>query len=66
MHSFETLRAAELYCPECRTLRPVQERLLLILPDGEISIYRCSVCGKELGTRQQKNAKRGVVDLTSG
>jgi len=65
MHSFETLRASELYCPECRRLRPVQEKLLFILPDGEISVYRCSVCGKELGTREQKNAKHSVVNLRS-
>lgn len=53
---FENLTASELYCPRCRAPRPVRERLLLVLPSGEIHSYRCTVCGDVLGTRESKNA----------
>ena len=53
---FENLRAAELHCPKCGGLRPVRERLLLVLPHGEIHAYRCAVCGEALATREVKQA----------
>ncbi len=49
---FENLTAAELYCPRCRTARPVRERLLLVLPRSELFDYRCTVCGESLGSRE--------------
>jgi len=51
---FENLTATELYCPKCRTLRPVRERLLLVLPTGDMHAYRCAVCGDTLATRDTK------------
>lgn len=51
---FESLSASELYCNRCKVLRPVRERLLLVLPSGEINAYRCTVCGETLGTREVK------------
>ncbi|MBN1270117.1 MAG: hypothetical protein JXB04_11050 [Kiritimatiellae bacterium] len=51
---FEDLRASELYCPRCRAARPVRERLLLVLPHGELHDYRCVACGESLGTREIK------------
>ncbi len=58
---FESLRATELYCPKCRTARPVRERLLLVVPHGEIHSYRCVVCGETLGTREVKAPPMGVI-----
>ena len=58
---FETLRAAELHCPKCRTLRAVKERLLLVLPSGEIHVYICAVCGEQLGTRETKDQEPGII-----
>jgi phage FluMu protein Com len=57
---FETLTAAELHCPRCKELRPVRERLLLVVPGGEIHAYRCATCGDTLGTREVR-ATRDVV-----
>ena len=57
---FDSLRASELYCPRCKVARPVRERLLLVLPGGEIHAYKCTVCGDTLGTREVK-APRGIV-----
>jgi hypothetical protein len=59
---FENLTASELHCPRCRTLRPVRERLLLVLPGAELHDYRCVVCGESLGQREIKQAaKPGII-----
>lgn len=49
--TFEDLTASALYCPRCRAAMPVHERLLLVLPDGELREYRCRRCLTSLGTR---------------
>lgn len=61
MKQFENLKAAELHCPRCRVLRPVKEKLLLVLPAGEMHAYRCVFCGETLGTREIKTAQRGAI-----
>ncbi|MDD5482579.1 MAG: hypothetical protein PHP98_02850 [Kiritimatiellae bacterium] len=58
---FENLTASELYCPKCRQLRPVRERLLLVLPAGELYDYRCRVCGESLGAREVNARRRGIM-----
>jgi len=61
MKQFDKLRASELHCTKCKGLRPVRERLLLLLPGGEIHAYRCATCGETLGTREVKSARRAIV-----
>jgi uncharacterized protein YbaR (Trm112 family) len=54
------LEASELYCPRCKAAMPVRERLLLVLPDGELHEYLCVRCGSSLGertTRQERKVK---------
>lgn len=53
---FENLKASELFCPRCRTARPVRERLLLVLPHADLHEYRCGVCGESCGTREVTHA----------
>jgi hypothetical protein len=48
---FGAFTASELYCPKCRCARPVREKLLLILPSGELHEYLCTGCGSSLGQR---------------
>jgi hypothetical protein len=50
--SFEDFEASVLFCARCRVARPVRERLLLVLPDGELREYLCSGCGGSVGTRK--------------
>jgi hypothetical protein len=50
--SFEELQASVLFCDRCRAPQPVRERLLLILPDGELHEYRCAACGASVGSRR--------------
>jgi hypothetical protein len=49
---FEQLQASALFCARCQTARPVRERLLLVLPDGELYEYLCVACGSSVGTRK--------------
>jgi len=48
---FGEFTASELYCPKCRQSQPVRERLLLVLPSGELHEFLCSNCGTSLGKR---------------
>jgi hypothetical protein len=48
---FGQFTATELYCPKCRAAQPVRERLLLILPSGELHEFLCARCATSLGKR---------------
>ena len=48
---FGKFTATELYCPKCQVSQPVRERLLLVLPTGELHEFTCSHCGTSLGKR---------------
>ena len=50
--SFQDLQASVLFCARCQAPRPVRERLLLVLPDGELNEYLCGDCGASVGTRK--------------
>jgi hypothetical protein len=49
---FGAFTASELYCPKCGRAQPVREKLLLVLPTGELHEYLCSQCGTSLGGRE--------------
>jgi len=49
---FEEFQASVLFCGRCQQARPVRERLLLVLPDGELHEYLCSACGSSVGSRK--------------
>jgi len=48
---FGTFTASELYCPKCRSAQPVRERLLLVLPSGELHEFLCARCATSVGKR---------------
>lgn len=48
---FGKFTASELYCPKCKTSQPVRERLLLVLPTGELHEFLCAKCATSLGKR---------------
>ena len=48
---FGEFTASEIYCPKCKRSQPVRERLLLVLPSGELHEYLCAQCGTSVGTR---------------
>ena len=49
---FGAFTASELYCPKCKKSQPVREKLLLILPSGELYEYLCAQCSTSLGERK--------------
>ena len=50
--AFEEFQASVLFCSRCRAPRPVRERLLLVLPDGDLYEYVCTACGDAVGSRK--------------
>jgi hypothetical protein len=50
--SFEEFQASALFCARCRMPQPVHQRLLLVLPDGELHEYLCAGCGSHVGSRK--------------
>ena len=48
---FGQFTASELYCPKCGRSQPVREKLLLVLPSGELYEFLCSRCATSLGKR---------------
>jgi hypothetical protein len=49
---FDDFGATELFCDKCRVATPVREKLLLILPDGDLYEYICSRCGNSVGKKK--------------
>ena len=52
--SFDQFNAALLYCNKCRKAMPVRERLLLVLPEGELYDYTCQACNSSVGSKTER------------
>jgi hypothetical protein len=59
--SFDRFNAALLYCNQCRKPMPVRERLLLVLPDGELYDYRCEGCNSSVGTKTERGGLKQKI-----
>jgi hypothetical protein len=59
--SFDEFQASALFCPRCRAAQPVRERLLLVLPDGELREYLCSTCGSSVGSRRLTAPAKSIL-----
>ena len=51
---FRSLNASLLYCPRCRVATPTRERLLLVLPTGNLYEYLCQQCGTSTGSKTEQ------------
>lgn len=58
---FDSFRASSLYCPRCQRAQPVDERLLLVLPDGELYEYVCQFCWTQLGKRKVEQERPALI-----
>jgi hypothetical protein len=58
---FDSFKATSLYCPRCQKAQPVDERLLLILPDGELYEYICQFCWTQLGKRKVEQERPALI-----
>ena len=52
--SYGQFNASLLYCNNCGRAMPVRQRLLLVLPDGELFDYTCQACNSSLGSKTEK------------
>lgn len=55
---FDAFRASTLFCKACQKAMPVNERLLLVLPEKELHEYVCTGCGEIVGTREISAAEQ--------
>lgn len=62
--SFDQLQAALLFCNHCRKAMPVRERLLLVLPDGELYEYLCRGCNQSVGSKTERAGPTGSLVKT--
>ena len=58
---FESLRASLLFCPKCQTATPARERLLLVLPTGNLYEYVCEHCGTSTGSKTEQAQGGGLI-----
>jgi hypothetical protein len=58
---FEDFGASALFCARCQRAQPVRERLLLVLPDGELREYLCAACGTSVGQRRVTAERPSLV-----
>jgi len=52
--SYGQFNATLLYCNKCGQAMPVRQRLLLVLPDGELYDYNCQACNSSVGSKTEK------------
>ena len=58
---FGAFTASEIYCPKCQRAQPVREKLLLVLPSGELHEFLCTGCGNSLATRTMSGPPGGAA-----
>ena len=61
MDQFDQFNATTLYCHKCRSANPVRERLLLVLPDGDLYEYVCARCGTSVGKKKTRHGQGGAA-----
>jgi hypothetical protein len=59
--AFEDFQASALFCNRCQAAQPVRDRLLLVLPDGELHEYLCRACGNSVGSRKVTTRPPAVI-----
>ncbi len=60
---YRSFQASLLYCPTCRRATPTRERLLLVLPTGNLYEYLCGECGTSTGSKTDREQEQ-VRSLT--
>jgi hypothetical protein len=63
---FKKFQASSLYCPKCKQATEVREKLLLVLPDGDLFNYYCSLCGTSVGKKKDSQTENKKIILARG
>lgn len=56
---YDSFNASLLYCGHCRQATPTRQRLLLVLPTGNLYEYFCAQCGTSTGSKTESAAAEG-------
>jgi hypothetical protein len=62
--SFDQFNAALLYCNKCGKAMPVRQRLLLVLPDGDLYDYTCQACHSSVGSKTERAGTQPMTGKT--
>jgi hypothetical protein len=63
--SYGEFNASLLYCSKCGRAMPVRQRLLLVLPDGELYDYTCQACNTSVGSKTEKAGDANALNSRS-
>lgn len=58
---YGAFQASLLYCPQCKQATPTRERLLLVLPNGNLYEYLCAQCGTSTGSKTSLDQAEGKL-----
>jgi len=58
---YGAFQASLLYCPQCEQATPTRERLLLVLPNGNLYEYLCAQCGTSTGSKTNRDQAEGKL-----
>ncbi len=58
---YGAFQASLLYCPRCKQATPTRERLLLVLPAGNLYEYLCAQCGTSTGSKTNLDQSEGKL-----
>ena len=58
---YGSFQASLLYCPACKQATPTRERLLLVLPNGNLYEYLCAQCGTSTGSKTSREQAEGKL-----
>ena len=50
---YDSFNASLLYCGTCKQATPTRQRLLLVLPSGNLYEYLCAHCGTSTGSKTE-------------
>ncbi|ULA59642.1 MAG: Cytoplasmic protein [Nitrospira sp.] len=56
---YDSFNASLLYCGHCRQATPTRQRLLLVLPTGNLYEYLCAQCGTSTGSKTESASGEG-------
>ena len=58
---YDSFNASLLYCGTCRQATPTRQRLLLVLPTGNLYEYLCAQCGSTTGSKTENATAEGKL-----
>lgn len=58
---YDSFNASLLYCGTCKQATPTRQRLLLVLPSGNLYEYLCAHCGSSTGSKTEADRSEPLM-----